>query len=184
MISTSLKAMLSWPSLLSNTRLTEAIPRRERLSLPEKITSTVFRERSKPKLCSPRHQRTASAMLLLPQPLGPTIAVMPWSKTSSAGWAKVLKPLICTRLTLNIDWGAEMCAGQLLCMRKRILQFGCRRENAAATRQTDGRISSRERLRIGTSGSIGQCRRPSHSTHRRRRTVSEGVQDVLGSITP
>ncbi len=28
-------------------------------------------------LCSPRAQRTASAMLLLPHPLGPTMPVMP-----------------------------------------------------------------------------------------------------------
>ena len=37
-------------------------------------------------------QRTASTILLLPEPLGPTMAVMPWPKSKTVLSAKLLKP--------------------------------------------------------------------------------------------
>ena len=43
-------------------------------------------------LCSPKTQRTASEMLLLPLPLGPTIAVMPSEKSKFILSANDLKP--------------------------------------------------------------------------------------------
>ena len=42
---------------------------------------------------SPKIQRSASRMLLLPLPLGPTMAVSPLLKMSSQGAPKLLKPL-------------------------------------------------------------------------------------------
>src|ERR1043166_7760625 len=53
--------------------------------------------------CSPRTQAIASATLLLPQPLGPTIPVMPSPVRMRSVWsAKDLKPVISRRLSLNI----------------------------------------------------------------------------------
>src|SRR6266849_8203591 len=55
-------------------------------------------------LCSPRTQAIASATLLLPQPFGPTTAVMPSPVKMRSVWsAKDLKPVISRRLSLNID---------------------------------------------------------------------------------
>src|ERR1700737_2135141 len=48
--------------------------------------------RSSRALRSPRTHRMASTRLLLPEPLGPTTAVIPGSKSSSVFLAKVLKP--------------------------------------------------------------------------------------------
>src|SRR5438045_4914905 len=54
--------------------------------------------------CSPRTQAIASATLLLPQPFGPTTAVMPSPVKMRSVWsAKDLKPVISRRLSLNID---------------------------------------------------------------------------------
>src|SRR5712691_793739 len=53
--------------------------------------------------CSPRTQAIASATLLLPQPFGPTTAVMPSPVKMRSVWsAKDLKPVISRRLSLNI----------------------------------------------------------------------------------
>jgi hypothetical protein len=54
-----------------------------RASLPLKITSSILSPRRLLALCSPITQVMASATLLLPHPLGPTIAVTPLSKASS-----------------------------------------------------------------------------------------------------
>ena len=43
-------------------------------------------------LCSPSAQRTASATLLLPQPFGPTMPVIPGRTLSAVRSAKDLKP--------------------------------------------------------------------------------------------
>jgi hypothetical protein len=43
-------------------------------------------------LCSPKTQRTASEILLLPLPLGPTMAVTPLPKDSVVLSGKDLKP--------------------------------------------------------------------------------------------
>ncbi len=61
-------------------------------SVPEKITSAISPPRNAFADCSPSTQRTASEMLDLPQPLGPTIAVMPGSKFSEVLSANDLNP--------------------------------------------------------------------------------------------
>src|SRR4029077_18742714 len=48
-------------------------------------------------LCSPSTHVMASATLLLPHPLGPTIAVTPWSNASSERSEKDLNPAISRR---------------------------------------------------------------------------------------
>src|SRR3954469_16839707 len=78
-------------------RRTSAAAPALRASLPLKMTSSIFSPRRLLALCSPRTQVMASATLLLPQPLGPTIAVTPRSKASSARSEKDLKPEISRR---------------------------------------------------------------------------------------
>jgi hypothetical protein len=54
-------------------RETSARPEAERVREPLKMRSSRWSERRALILCSPITQRMASTMLLLPQPLGPTI---------------------------------------------------------------------------------------------------------------
>src|SRR5262249_5028049 len=77
-------------------RLTSAIPRGWRDWLPAKITSSMDAPRRLLALCSPRTHEMASEMLLLPQPLGPTIPVTPPLKSSSCLSQKDLNPTIST----------------------------------------------------------------------------------------
>ena len=56
---------------------TSAIPSGRRPSLPLKITSSILSLLSELAFCSPRTHEMASPMLLLPQPFGPTTAVIP-----------------------------------------------------------------------------------------------------------
>src|SRR5690606_32150169 len=63
-----------------------------RLSLPAKITSSIFPPRNDLALCSPSTQRIESEILLLPLPFGPTTAVMPRTNSSSVRSANDLKP--------------------------------------------------------------------------------------------
>jgi hypothetical protein len=79
---------------LSRTRVTSAALAPESVSEPEKINSLIAPARNTPGLCSPIAKSTASVMLLFPEPLGPTIEVMPPSSGILTGRAKVLKPLI------------------------------------------------------------------------------------------
>ena len=71
------------------------------LSEPENMTSSDFFPRRVFMLCSPKAQRTASATFDLPEPFGPTIAVIPRfvepimpGKTSTFLLAKDLNPWI------------------------------------------------------------------------------------------
>ena len=73
---------------------TSAAPVGLRASEPLKMTSSIFSPRRLLALCSPSTQVRASATLLLPQPLGPTMAVTPSSKESSDRSEKDLKPEI------------------------------------------------------------------------------------------
>src|SRR5205823_6443558 len=74
-----------------------------RASLPAKITSCMCSPRSVFALCSPRTHVIASTTLLFPQPLGPTMAVTPWSNASSDRSGKLLKPAISRRLRRILD---------------------------------------------------------------------------------
>src|SRR6185437_2631826 len=63
-----------------------------RVVLPAKMTSSSRCERRLRVLCSPKTQRIASTRFDLPEPLGPTTAVMPDSNSTVVGSAKVLNP--------------------------------------------------------------------------------------------
>src|SRR5256886_15186865 len=92
--------MGSVPSELSKTRETSATFTGRRPVEPWKITSSILPPRSRRGDCSPSTQRTASEMLDLPHPLGPTIAVTPASNGSSTVPANDLKPDSSSRLSL------------------------------------------------------------------------------------
>src|SRR5882724_12989896 len=78
--------------LLSSVSITSAMLRAGRVPAPAKITSSI----SLPRIClaevSPITHFIASTRFDLPQPLGPTMPVMPGSMASSVGSTKDLKP--------------------------------------------------------------------------------------------
>ena len=82
------------PSELSNTNSTEAAPKGLRAEEPLKITSAI----DSPRRCfaeiSPMTQRTASMILDLPHPFGPTTPVKLLGKVIVVGSTKDLKPAI------------------------------------------------------------------------------------------
>src|SRR5690606_24934402 len=83
------------PLSLWMSRLTSASPNAARSAVPEKMTSSIFVERSARARCSPSTQRMASMMLDLPHPLGPTTEVIPSrGKMTSTRLAKDLNPLM------------------------------------------------------------------------------------------
>ena len=63
-----------------------------RPAVPAKMTSSILPPRRLLAPCSPSTQAMASTTLDLPEPLGPTTAVMPGSSCSVVGDAKDLKP--------------------------------------------------------------------------------------------
>src|SRR4029450_882454 len=79
---------------LPKRRRTSAAPVGLRASEPLKMTSSILSPRRLLADCSPSTHVSASATLLLPQPLGPTMAVTPRSNASSERSEKDLKPLI------------------------------------------------------------------------------------------
>src|SRR4051794_7699517 len=67
------------------------MPSAERFSEPAKITSSDLRLRSA-RPCSPSDQRRASARLLLPEPFGPTTALIPGPNSTTVRSANDLNP--------------------------------------------------------------------------------------------
>ena len=77
---------------MSNTSSTDEREAGLRLVVPLKITSCIDSPRSSLALDSPSTQRTASMMLDLPQPLGPTTPTSWPGSRKLVGSAKDLKP--------------------------------------------------------------------------------------------
>ena len=75
-------------------RETSAICCAERWLVPLKMTFSIFSERNALVFCSPNTQRIESTTLDFPQPLGPTMPVIPSSKLMTILSAKLLNPLI------------------------------------------------------------------------------------------
>ena len=90
---TSVKSMGSRCDELSMVRVTSARPSAGRLELPAKMTSSIFEERTVDGPWAPSTHATASTMLDLPLPLGPTTTVTPGSNSRVVVSAKDLKPL-------------------------------------------------------------------------------------------
>src|SRR5271154_6405797 len=80
------------PSLLSMVSVTSARPSGGREGGPAKTTSSILPPRSDLAPCSPITQDSASTMLDLPEPFGPTTQVMPGSRRSEVAEAKDLNP--------------------------------------------------------------------------------------------
>src|SRR5580700_4056611 len=80
------------PSLLSIVSETSARPSGGREVVPAKTTSSILPPRSDLMPCSPITHDSASTMLDLPDPLGPTTQVIPGSKRSVVAEANDLKP--------------------------------------------------------------------------------------------
>ncbi len=78
-----------WLSIVSDT---SARPSAGRLLVPAKMTSSIFPDRTVRGPWAPRTQATASTMLDLPLPLGPTTTVTPGSKSKVVVSAKDLNP--------------------------------------------------------------------------------------------
>src|ERR1700733_4782217 len=79
-------------SELSMVTVTSARPSGARDEVPAKMTSSILPPRSVLAPCSPITHASASTTLDLPDPLGPTTAVMPGSNRRVVGEAKDLKP--------------------------------------------------------------------------------------------
>src|SRR5215510_3256281 len=85
--------------------VTSAIPIGARLRVPLKMTSSIFSPRRDLALCSPKTHAMASETLLLPQPLGPTMAVIPASWTViSPRSENDLKPMISIRRNFSMSF--------------------------------------------------------------------------------
>src|SRR6185437_7636760 len=91
-IETSEYSIGSALSELSIVTVTSARPSGARDEVPAKMTSSILPPRSVLAPCSPITQASASTTLDLPDPLGPTTAVMPGSNRRVVGEAKDLKP--------------------------------------------------------------------------------------------
>src|SRR6476661_1733514 len=93
LIVTSAYSIGSAPSLLSIVSTTSARPSGGRPEVPAKMTSSILPPRRLLAPCSPITQASASTTLDLPEPLGPTMQVMPGSSWSVVDEAKDLNPL-------------------------------------------------------------------------------------------
>src|SRR6185369_14524628 len=76
------------------------MPRLLRDDEPLKMTSAISPPRSDLADCSPRIHRTASTTLLLPDPFGPTTAVIPGAKSNRVLSANDLNPTSSRRLSI------------------------------------------------------------------------------------
>src|SRR5829696_7284212 len=115
------------PASLSSTRVTSAAFAAGSVSEPAKITSLIDPARRTPGLCSPSAKSTASVTLLLPDPFGPTIAVIPPSSGIRTGRAKVLNPLIyIAESTKRVFYATppHKARGKVQQMRLQVASFG------------------------------------------------------------
>ena len=92
LIVTSAYSIGSAPSLLSIVSSTSARPSGGRPDVPAKMTSSILPPRRLLALASPITQASASTTLDLPDPLGPTMHVMPGSSCKVVEEAKDLNP--------------------------------------------------------------------------------------------
>ncbi len=102
-MATSLKSTFRDCSQSPMVKVTSAIPRGLRFSVPLKMTSAISPPRRAFAEVSPRTQRIASTTLDFPQPLGPTMPVTPWANSKTVRSAKDLKPWISRVLRYMAD---------------------------------------------------------------------------------
>ena len=90
---TSLNSTGNRPEELSSVRLTSARPSAGRFSVPAKMTSSIFWERTDFGAWAPSTHAMASTTFDFPEPLGPTTTVTPGSRFMTVESANDLKPL-------------------------------------------------------------------------------------------
>src|SRR5215471_9943149 len=110
LIVTSEYSIGSAPSVLSIVSSTSARPSGGRPAVPAKMTSSILPPRRLLTPCSPITQARASTTLDLPEPLGPTMQVMPGSSWSVVAEAKDLNPLRVRLFRYNVGLPADRCA--------------------------------------------------------------------------
>ena len=111
-ILTSGSSLARKPVLLSKVSSTCAALAGLREREPAKMISAMVLPRRFLGDNSPSTQRTASRMLLLPHPLGPTTVVMPGPKSNSVRSAKLLNPCSMIRLRNTIQNYHYLLLGQ------------------------------------------------------------------------
>ena len=117
------------PKVLSKISVTSAAPAGSRESEPEKIKSDIEPARKVPGLPSPSANNTASVMLLFPEPLGPTITVIPSESGIRTGRANVLKPFMYIAVSTDnlfyavLPLGVQRKAQQKTVIRKLIVEL-------------------------------------------------------------
>ena len=101
------------PSVLSMVSATSARPSGGRPEVPAKMTSSILPPRSDLAPCSPITQASASTTLDLPEPLGPTMQVMPGSSCRVVADANDLNPrsVRLLRYTVEAPLGSFWAAG-------------------------------------------------------------------------
>src|SRR6201997_2306737 len=114
-IDTSEYSIGSALSELSMVTVTSARPSGARDDVPAKMTSSIFPPRSVFAPCSPITHARASTTLDLPEPLGPTTAVIPGSKRRVVGDAKDLKPFSVRLLRYTASQTTAQIGGSTLC---------------------------------------------------------------------
>src|SRR4249919_3125242 len=107
LIVTSAYSIGSAPSELSIVSSTSARPSGGRPDVPAKMTSSILPPRRDLAPCSPITQASASTTLDLPDPLRPTLQVMPGSSCSVVDDAKDLKPFSVRLLRYNVRLPGE-----------------------------------------------------------------------------
>src|SRR6202007_206432 len=117
-IETSLIGSASVPSALSSTISTSALERGCTPAPPPKITSCIDEPRTASGDCSPIAHSTASVMLDLPEPFGPTTTLTPGPKSSCVRSGKDLKPFSVSDLRRIASLQAlhRHARGLLLCL--------------------------------------------------------------------
>src|SRR5690242_1136780 len=105
---TSLNSVGNKFLVFSNVKLTSAKPEALRVLEPLNTRLSRFSLRRWPIFCSPITQRILSTILLLPQPLGPTMPVILSSKFTNVLSAKLLNPLISKLFNLTVSYFVYM----------------------------------------------------------------------------
>src|SRR3954447_10990848 len=102
---------------------TYARPSGARPDVPAKMTSSILPPRRLFAPCSPITHASASTTLDLPEPLGPTMQVMPGSSCNDVDEAKDLNPLRVRLFRYNVAPRLDSTAAAL----RRVRRVGCRR---------------------------------------------------------
>ena len=200
LIVTSAYSIGSAPSELSMVSSTSARPSGGRPEVPAKMTSSILPPRSDLAPCSPITQASASTTLDLPEPLGPTMQVMPGSSCSVVEEAKDLNPFRVRLFRYNavlltiVGSGVDPSARHRPCQALKRGRMVAARRWGSSARLTlpgadpdpakDGALSGpvsaaasgRGRVLVGV-GDVGQLAPDQHHEHRR---ADEGEPERRG----